>query len=106
MPTTGLQAQRKAILYRKALLYKLGSDFMNLTFSVVECIHTDAFLSHSLIFTLLLLTNFLGDTSGLPPNSLPWTSQKLLTNEDADRKVPSEKAVLKAGPAQINLPYG
>ncbi|KAF2978442.1 hypothetical protein EK904_004402 [Melospiza melodia maxima] len=30
----------------------------------------------------------------------------LLTDEDAGRKVCSEKAVLKAGPAQINLPYG
>lgn len=46
VPTTGLQAQRKAILYRKPLLYKLGSDYTNLTLSLLQnaYIHMHFFL--------------------------------------------------------------
>lgn len=72
MPTTGLQAQRKAISYCKPLLYKLGTGFTNLAPSLAECIHTCMFLLHFLIFVFLLLTDFLANALGLPsPRNLP-----------------------------------
>lgn len=100
MPTTHPQAQRKAISYCKPLLYKLGAGFTNLAPSLAECIHICMFLLYSLIFIFLLLTSFLADAPGLPPESESCRQAEGCRQRDAP-----EKPTLKTVPAHSS-PYG